>query len=400
MAAAYPDRSEDPDAAGGTAAPPRRILFLCNDGFYFRQHRQHLALRMADDGWDVHVGTGGDIGEGDERLTFHRLTVERWRLSPGADLALTRQIRGLVRTLRPDIVHAMTMKPAVVTALALSPLVAPRPAPRRIVLTFPGLGRIFEDFSVAGHARRRLVEFTLARFLANPRARATFENASDRAYFVDQGIAPAEHAVLVTGAGLDLDDFAASAERPDHAPGRLRVLWASRFIRGKGLHAFVEAAEKARAAGADAEFLVAGYADPGHADRLTQAEIDAVAANPAIRFLGHVTDMPGLFEKVDALVLPSQYQEGLPRILIEGAAAGVALIASDVPGCREIVEDGLTGRLLTGVSGDAVWAALRDLVADPADARRLGRAAHDLVWRRGFDERTVQNAFIAAYGLR
>jgi glycosyltransferase involved in cell wall biosynthesis len=372
-----------------------RILFFCNDYPYFMAHRAHVALRAAREGYEVHVAVGGDVSGHDPALPFtlHPVTVDRLGFAPRQDMNLVRALGGLVRQLQPDAMQFITMKPIVFGALAATIHRFPTP---RIVATFPGLGRIFEGEGKASRARRWLVMGLLRRFFARPGRFATFENREDRGFMVENGVIPADAAIVVAGAGLDLSAF----DRPHHRRGPDEppvFLWASRLIRGKGLHGFVEAARLAREDGSKARFLVAGYSDPGHPDNIPEAELDALWSNGAVEFLGHVTDMPGLFARTDMLVLPTSYQEGLPRILIEAAAAGVPAIASNVPGCLEIVEHERTGLVLDDVTGEAIRRAIGRVETEAGLLQRLSAAAHDKIRHGGYDQKSVQDVFLQLF---
>ncbi len=171
--------------------------------------------------------------------------------------------------------------------------------------------------------------------------------------------------------------------------GRLRVLLAARLLWEKGIGEYVEAARQLRAQGRQIEFLLAGVPDPGNPRSVKEEQVRRWADDGTITWLGHVEDMPALLGTIDVMALPSYYREGVPKSLIEAAAAGIALITTDQPGCREVVtshgEDGLVVP-----ARDA--AALADLIARLDDdrelLRRLGARAHEKALGE-FDERAV-----------
>lgn len=356
----------------------------------------HLAERMVAEGLDVHVAAGGGFIHGPASVMFHRLDVERFKFS-FKDSLLFWQLRSLVARLKPDIVHIITMKPAVIASLALATPIGATHRPQRIVVTFPGLGRLFEHGGLWQRLRWQVSEFFLRRLLGLSSTRATFENSSDAATFIDRRLISADKVKLTNGAGLDLERFRTAGRDVSHRP--FRALWAARLLRSKGVFEFVQAAELSRSSGSPTEFWIAGYPDHGHSDALTESEIAAIAENPAIRYCGHVTDMPELLAQVDALILPSRYKEGLPRILIEASAARLVLVGSDIAGIQQIIRNGETGLLLADVSAASIASSIESLVRDPSAARAMADAAHDLVWDAGFHEEAVQLAFLSTYGL-
>lgn len=377
-----------------TASAPR-ILFFCNDYPYFMAHRAHVALRAAAEGYEVHVLVGGDVSGHDPALPFvlHPVVVDRLKFSASADMALVRSLARLGRRLEPQAIQFITMKPIVFGALASMLYRFRMPV---MVATFPGLGRLFEGKSHAGRARRMLVTRLLKRFFAMPGRFATFENRADRAFMVDGGVIPEASALVVAGAGIDLSAFS-RAHATREAAGSRSFLWASRLIRGKGLSAFVDAARLARSQGSAARFLVAGYPDPGHPDNIPEDELAALWADGAVEFLGHVGDMPELFSRIDVLVLPTSYQEGLPRTLIEAAAAGVPSIVSNIAGCLEVVEHERTGLVLDGTDGAAIWKAVRRMESEPDLLHRTSMAARARIMQGGYDDRSVQDVFLKLF---
>jgi glycosyltransferase involved in cell wall biosynthesis len=159
---------------------------------------------------------------------------------------------------------------------------------------------------------------------------------------------------------------------------------------------YVEAARRLARSGLNAEFLVAGTPDTGSPDCIPAETIETWRAEGHVKFLGHVDNIDNLLGSVDIVVLPSRYAEGVPRILLEAAASSAALITTDRPGCREIVEDGLTGLLIRPGDTEALTAALRSLIADPERRMQLGGAARRKA-EQEFDEQFVIQSTMDVY---
>lgn len=372
----------------------RRIIFFCNDAAYFTAHRAHVARRLVDEGWEVHVASGGEISALDSSFGTYAMDVERRRFSLCRDLLLTWRIAGLIRKLQPDVVHLITMKPIVFGAIAMAVARFDKKGkPTRTIATFPGLGRAFENCGLLAGVQRSIVSLTLCWLFRQPGTAATFENGVDRDKLVGAGIVSRGQTTVLAGAGLDLASFWRSAKPRK----RFAVLWASRLVRGKGLAQFATAARMAYESGDAIDFLAAGQPDPGHPDNFSDSELAKIRDTPGLRFLGHIRLMPELLASVNAVCLPTSYIEGLPRILIEAAAASLPMIASDVPGCREIVKDGANGILLTDLSSASILKAVRRLANNRELAERMGRAARITVLNNGFDQRIVQDMIIELY---
>jgi glycosyltransferase involved in cell wall biosynthesis len=153
------------------------------------------------------------------------------------------------------------------------------------------------------------------------------------------------------------------------------VLLATRLLWSKGVGDYVAAARALAGAGLAADFLVAGASDEGSPDSIPDKVIEGWRADGDVGFLGHVDDIDRLLKTIDIVVLPSRYAEGVPRILLEAAASSIAIVASDRPGCREIVEDNVTGLLIPPGDIAALTEALRKLIVDPVRRAELGAAA-------------------------
>lgn len=381
---------------------PPRLLICCNSLAYFMNHRLAPALLARGDGFEVHVAASTDIDPAalaQLGLIHHPLILARHRLAPLADLGAALAVRRLVGTLAPKVIHAITMKAALVTLLAL-----PGNAGQRLIVTFPGLGRVFSDpHGVWPNLRRRIVVASFRRFFRRHRhALASFENAADRNFFVARNIVAPQNTVMLRGTGIDLSRFAPRQVGPGEAARPATVLFAGRLLRQKGVFDFLGAAgsylRKVREEGwPPARFIIAGETDPGNRDSIDEGKLKISSANAEVTFLGHVDDMPGLLQRTDILCLPTRYGEGLPRILLEAAACAVPAVASDVAGCREVVVDGKTGRLVPPSDPQALLDALHALIATPALRAEMGRQARKRVEEGGFDEETIARAFLALY---
>ena len=381
---------------------PPRLLICCNSLAYFINHRLAPALLARGDGFEVHVAASADINPAalsQLGLIYEPLVITRQRLAPLADLGAALAVRRLARALAPDAVHAITMKAALVTLAAL-----PADTDRRLIVTFPGLGRIFSDpRGLWPGLRKRTVIALLRRFFRRHRkAVASFENTADRDFFVARKIVTPENTVILRGTGIDLSRFAPRSAGDVKEAQPPTVLFAGRLLRQKGIIEFLGAARsylrKARDEGwPPARFAVAGEPDPGNRDSIDQSKLEGLSAGTGVVLLGHVTDMPSLLQRMDILCLPTRYGEGLPRILLEAAASAVPAVVSDVAGCREIVIDDETGRLVPPGDSRALLEALHELIDSPELRLKMGRNARRRVEDGGFDEETIARAFLALY---
>lgn len=377
----------------------RRITIICNDADYFLRHRRTAANSLAAAGHHVRVITGGRPIAAEARGKWHytHVPVERWKLSPRADIRLILQTLREVFIERPDALHLITLKPIVFAGIAAVVGRFFSGSRMRIVATVPGLGRLMSPASSMNgrlaRVSRFLVERAVAMLARRKDVRFTFETAADHATWLEKGVVEAQNSLVISGAGVDPRQFHPTEARASARP--LRVLFASRLLKPKGLDVFVNAA-RALADREDIEFVVAGMVSPNDPDGFPIRELEE---EPALTFLGKRNDMPELLRSVDVVCLPTRYGEGIPRILIEAAASGVACIASDHEGCREIVEDEENGIIVPEKPIEAATAALVRAILryrDDADLlRRHGSAGRKKFLAGDYDEENVVAQFMS-----
>jgi len=185
----------------------------------------------------------------------------------------------------------------------------------------------------------------------------------------------------------------ARLEAPNAGP--FRVLLPARLLWHKGLKEYLDAAQILQSQGRAVECLLAGEPDPSNPTSVPEAAVRQWVERGLVHWLGYVEDMPALYRTVDAVVLPS-YREGLPKVLVEGGASGLPLITTDVPGCREVVSDGVDGLLVPARDPQALAAAIARLQDEPDLRSALGQAARAKVLAK-FDESIILRRTFAVY---
>ncbi|HMM44746.1 MAG TPA: glycosyltransferase family 4 protein [Candidatus Macondimonas sp.] len=374
--------------------PGRRLLYVHNTVPYFLAHRLAMARAARAAGWTVHLAAPEPEAAGrallaDEEIIFHPLPLTRRGMAPWRELQSPLALGRLYRQVQPDLVHLYTIKPALYGGL-MARLLGTAP----YVATIPGRGWVFTTApGLTGRVLRRGVGMAYRLALGGARCRAIFENPDDRNFFVDQAFVAADQAQVILGCGVDPARY---RPLPRPSGGCARVVFASRMLRDKGVAEFVAAARRLRAGGVAAEFVLLGLPDPGNPDSLTEQELAAWNAAGAVQWWGYRQDMPEILAATDIVCLPTAYGEGVPRILIEAAACGCALIAADRPGCREIVRDGVNGLLVPPRDADALAQALETLLANPERCQRMGQAGRTRVIEQ-FTEAHVVAQTLAVY---
>ncbi len=307
------------------------------------------------------------------------IEVDRKGLNPIAELFLLSRLRLLLRRLRPSAYIGFTIKPNIYGALAASTLGIP------VIANVSGLGTTF----IRPGVLQRIV--TNLYRVAFRRAVVFFENADDRQLFIERKIVRAENARLVPGSGIDLDRFAA-AELPSE---EIIFLLIARLIGDKGVQEFVDAARALRPRMPNLRFQLLGGIDEGNRTSIQQPELDAWVEEGVIEYLGETDDVRPFIASASAVVLPS-YREGLPRSLLEGAAMARPLIATDVPGCRDVVEEGVNGFLCEPRDPASLADAMERLGSLPEQQRSSMGAASRRKVQEQFSEALVVRAYLDA----
>jgi glycosyltransferase involved in cell wall biosynthesis len=368
-----------------------RIALFANTEWYLYNFRLSLAQRLRASGCQVLLlSPPGPYGEKLRALGFdwRPVPMRRRGLNPVGELLFVARLWALLRAERPDLLHNFTFKCAIYGSIA-----GRLAGVRNRINAVTGLGYVFTSHDHRARLLRPVVRLLAKVALRGRRARVILQNSDDRAVFERFRLADAAAVRLVRSSGVDCSRF-----RPPHgprAPGPLRVLLAARILKDKGVLEFVEAARQLKAQGRDIRFLLAGDADDGNPASVSPAEIRGWADEGSVEWLGHVGDMSGLICNVDVVALPS-YREGLPRSLIEAAACARALVATDVPGCREVVEHGVDGWLVPAREAGPLAEAIAALDDDAALRRRLGDAARRKAMAH-FDQEIVLSRTLAVY---
>lgn len=303
--------------------------------------------------------------------------------NPVQDLALWWRYRQALKRLCPVAYLGWTIKPNIYGGLAAHSLGIP------VINNISGLGATFMKpgwLQTVAHGLYRL---------ALRRSRQVFfQNPDDRDLFVHNRLVRAEQTALLPGSGIDLAHFQVAPREP--LAGRpFRFLMVARLLRDKGVLEYVEAARRLRAQGGEVTFQILGFLDVANPSAISRTEMDAWMAEGVVDYLGSTTDVRPWIAQADCVVLPS-YREGTPRTLLEAAAMGRPLIATDVPGCREVVVNEINGLLCEARSAESLTAAMTRLLAsDAATWASMANAGRELMVSR-FDERWVLQAYSTA----
>jgi glycosyltransferase involved in cell wall biosynthesis len=349
-----------------------KLLFVVNTFEYFVSHRLALATAAVHLGWQVHVAspkslTGVSLSA--SGITHHPIALERREGDPLRELRAIAQLGKVYSKIKPDMVHAIGPK-----AVMYGGLLARLCRVKALVCLVPGLGYAF----VAEGTRGILLRFvSLSGYrigLSHPNKRVIFQNPEDKEFFLQRKLCTLREARLVLGSGVDTSLWPPT----DEPPGVPIVLYASRFLKEKGIEVFVEAARQLIAQGTNARFVLAGQIDPGNPSSASLEQIDLWIRN-GIENWGFKQDMAEVFQASTIVCLPTYRREGIPKVLIEASASQRPVITTDAPGCREIVKHRVTGLLIPPRDPAALRNAIEHLLENPALRRSMGTAGRSRV---------------------
>jgi glycosyltransferase involved in cell wall biosynthesis len=362
--------SVDSRQAATNVTPAPRLLYVVTEDWAFHSHRLPMARAARQAGFDVHVATRVNEGAAAiaaEGFTLHPIPFTRGSLSPLTALATIAALRRVHRMVRPDIAHHVAL-PACVFGMiaALGHRVA-------CVNAFIGLGYAFTSDSAKARTLRSIVSAAVRFLVDRDGSVALVQNRDDMTALMSLGI-PKSRIALIPGSGVDVERFRPLPE-PQGAP---TFGFVGRLLDDKGVRTLIAAHRLLRARGLDARLLIAGTPDPANPASVTEAEAKSWNDELGVTWLGHVDDIAGLWARAHVAVLPSR-REGLPLSLLEAAACGRAIVASNVPGCREIVIDDQTGLLVPVDNAPALADAMARLAGAPQLRARYAATARDLV---------------------
>ena len=360
-----------------------RLLFVVNSAQFFLSHRLALALAAVGAGLDVAVATPPGVGV-DEIVSHgflhYPVAMTRRGTRLWQEAASVWQLGRLFRRIRPDIIHTVTIKPVLYGGIAARVV-----GGSAVVSAITGLGEVFSARGVFAQMRRHAVIRAYRLALGHPSSRVIFQNPDDRAQFIERRLVAYGQAILIRGSGVDMTSFPMTPE-PDGAPV---IMLAGRMLWSKGVAEFVEVARHLQAQNLNARFVLVGDTDPGNPQAIPASVLAKWQQEGVIDWWGFRSDMAKVLAAAHIVVLPTYYGEGVPKVLIEAAALGRALVATDAPGCREIVHNERGGLLVPSKDVTALERAMMRLIGDAPLRHTFGAYAAQLARAEFSVERVI-----------
>lgn len=344
----------------------KRIVILANQSGGLYDFRKDLMIALQEKAEVYAVVPHNDRWDELQVLAdcVIELPIDRRGMNPARDAKLLGQYRAILKRLRPDLVLTYTIKPNIYGGLACRELHIP------YAVNITGLGSAIEN----GGWLKRFVLTLYKPVLAGAKV-VFFENAGNRDTLAAAGVVPRGRDVVLHGAGVNLEDYPC---QPYPQEGTVRFLFVGRVMHEKGVDELFAAAKRMKQTYGDGvEFHIVGSFEEGYKPLMDELERSGV-----VKYHGYQSDMKRFYAMADCVVLPS-YHEGMSNVLLEAAASGRPLITSDIPGCREAVEPGVSGYLCPARDADALYAAMRRfLELPPAQRAAMGCCGRERMERQ------------------
>jgi len=348
----------------------KKILFVVNVDWFFASHRMDLGKAALREGYEVHIATTvteNKIICNQEGFIVHDIYMKRSSINP---FHIFRYFLDLIKTInliRPNIVHLITIKPVLIGGLALKFCNVPA-----VVFAISGMGYVFIGKKTY-HKFLRYVSSIIYRLALNhSNSIVICQNKDDQNLVKNLTNLPYSKFILIKGSGVDINKFSYS-KLPSTIP---IVMFPSRILVDKGVMEFIEAAKltvNSTSFNLPARFVVVGMVDTENQASLKLSDLMELEKNKIIEYWGHKNNMEKILPQSSIIVLPS-YREGLPKVLSEAAACGRPIITTNVPGCREVIENNISGLLVPAKDSKKLSEAIMKLLLDRDLSSSFGKA--------------------------
>lgn len=360
-----------------------KILFLTTEDFSFWSHRLALARAAKKEGADVLIMTRS--GEYRSRLEKEGFRIIPWRISrsslnPFRELCSFLQVLKAYLLERPDLVHHIALKPIIYGGMAAR-FCGSIPA----MHTVTGLGHAFINATRPMLVLRRVLSSVLAWVFSAPNCKIMVQNDDDRDFVVRERIALPEKTVVIPGFGVDIEKFVPRPESSDTPV----VMLPARMLWEKGVREFVEAAAELHERGALVRMVLVGAPDVNNPGCIPETQLEEWAKSGVVEWWGQCDNMPPILCQSHVTCLPS-YREGLPKVLLEAAACGRAIVTTNAPGCSAVVRHSENGVLVPIKDSQALATAILGLLQNDDLRRQMGAAGRERAVNEFSDERIAR----------
>ncbi len=359
-----------------------KVAIVINTSWNIYNYRLGLINALIEQGHEVYAIAPKD--EYSDELVkagcqYIPVEMDNWGTNPFRDIKLIFDFYKIYRSIKPDVIFHYTIKPNIYGTIAGRLLKIPT------ICNVSGLGTVFMKETFVTKLVKKMYKFTF-----RYPEKVFFQNEEDKQYFETQKLVEKGRIEILPGSGVNTDHFAPTVSEKN---GKFTFLMVSRLLYDKGVVEFIEARKQIKNNGKIVEFQILGGIDSGHTRGIPSETIDAWVDHGLVNYLGTAKDVRPYIEKADCIVLPS-YREGTPRTLLEAASMGKPLLATDVPGCNNVVEDNVNGYLCKPKDVDDLASKMKQMVkTSDEQLLKFGQNGRDMVKSR-FDEKIVIRKYL------
>ncbi len=368
----------------------KKILYLVTEDWYFWSHRRHLAEQAIKAGYKVSLVTKpGAYSEKISAMGINVFPVDIARSisSPLRELKTIYILIGIYRKVSPDLLHHVSLKSIFLGSIAS--LFARSP---KIINAYTGLGYIFISTTWFSKLFRLFFFSMLSLLTRSNKYYSIVQNNDDAILLKDRGLIHYDRYTLIPGSGVDIEEFKYTPEQDTNIP---IVMFASRLLVDKGIYDFIEACKLIKKDNVSSKFILVGSVDLQNPSSINESEVESWVEDYLVEWWGCRSDMYEVICQSNIICLPS-YREGLPKVLLEAASIGRAIVATDVPGCRDCVQNGVNGFTVPPRDPVSLALAIKQLIGADETRRKMGKAGHDMI-RNRYDVSTINHRTLSLY---
>jgi glycosyltransferase involved in cell wall biosynthesis len=367
-----------------------KLVIAINTAEQFLTHRVHLANEATANGYEVivlcpeskNISKILDLG-----FQVNIIKLNRKSYNPFSEIFYFYSIYKNIKKISPEIYHGFTIKMVIYGTIASRMLNVPN-----IVNTITGLGYVFIDKGLVAKTLKTIIGVMYARAFKSSKIHVSFQNRDDHNFFVKQKWVTKEQSSIILGTGVDLQKYSYTEEPNDKI---FKILFPARLLKDKGLSELVNAVDLLSSELNNIKLIICGRMDLGNPNFVSEAELNSILQKKCIEYKGEILDMYLEYRQCHAVCLPS-YGEGIPLALIEAASSGRAIVTTDVPGCREVVENEVNGLLVKERSDVAVYDGLKKIIQNKEVRINMAKKGR-IKAEKYFDRKIVLSQYLSLY---
>ncbi len=361
----------------------KKIAIVSNTSWYISNFRLGLLNSLQSRGYKIiAIAPKDEYSNKLEAFGFeyHDIKINNKGTNPIEDVKLFYNFYRLYKRLSPDIILQNTIKPNIYGSMAAGLLNIP------VISNISGLGTVFLNNNITSKIARMLYKIAL-----NVPKKVFYQNSHDKELFIKSKFVKEEKTDLLPGSGIDTEKFK-PMDKKLYNDETIRFLFIGRLLKDKGLVEYVEASKQI-SNHEKAEFCILGSYYSGNPTAITENMMKKWVAQGTIKYIGESDDVRSVIKEYDCIVLPS-YREGLSRVLLESASMAKPIVTTNVPGCKEVVDDGINGYLCEVKNPKDLANKMQMMInLSKEDRRLMGEAGRSKILKE-FDEKIVIEKYL------